>query len=76
MKRNLFQNIAISQAVFRIRDIVRRIRILGSVHWIRDRDLDLDLDPGSAPDPSLFVSGFHETNEVLFSKVFFLFITY
>jgi hypothetical protein len=31
--------------VFRIRDILRRIRNLGSVHWITDSDLD--------PDPAL-----------------------
>jgi hypothetical protein len=26
-------------------DILRRIRILGSVHWITDKDFDQDLDP-------------------------------
>ncbi len=29
-------------AVFRIRDILRRIRILGSIHWITYPDLDPD----------------------------------
>jgi hypothetical protein len=34
----------IISAVFRIRDILREIRILGSVHWITDPDLALDPD--------------------------------
>jgi hypothetical protein len=43
--------------VFRISDILRRIRIYGSVHWITDPDpgLDpaLDLDPAPDLDPAL-----------------------
>jgi hypothetical protein len=31
--------------VFRIRDILRRIRILGCVLWITDPNLDSDTDP-------------------------------
>ncbi len=38
-------------SVFRFRDILRRIRVLGSVHWIRD------------PDPSLFASGVRDANK-------------
>jgi hypothetical protein len=37
--------------VFRIRDILRRICILGSVHWI------------ASPDYALFVSGFTDANK-------------
>jgi hypothetical protein len=33
------------KSLFRIRDILRRIRIPGSVNWITDRDLDPALDP-------------------------------
>jgi hypothetical protein len=40
-------------AVFRVLDILRLIRILGSVHWITNPD----------PDPALFVSGFRDTNK-------------
>ncbi len=43
--------------MFRIRDILRRVRILGSGHSITDPD------PASDPDPALFVSGFQETNK-------------
>jgi hypothetical protein len=59
--------------VFRIRDILKRILIVGSEHLITDPDLD----PGPALAPSLFVSGFQKTNKiyVLFFKFFFL-ITY
>jgi hypothetical protein len=49
----------------RIYGILRRIRTLGSVHWITDPDLDLD------PDPALFGSGTycrnirsHKTEEI------------
>jgi len=38
------------KSVFRIRDILIRTRILGSVQWITDPVLDTD------PDPVLFVS--------------------
>jgi hypothetical protein len=41
--------------VFRTYDILRRIRMLGSVHWITDPD----------PGPALFVSDFQETNQKL-----------
>jgi hypothetical protein len=43
------------EAVFRIRDILIRIRIriLGSVHWITDPD----------PDSSLFGIGFSDANQ-------------
>ncbi len=39
--------------MFRICDILRRIRTLGSVHWNTDTDFDQDLDPDPdpAPDP-------------------------
>jgi hypothetical protein len=40
--------------VFRIRDILIRIQIVGSVHWITDPDPD--------PDPALFVNGFQDAN--------------
>ncbi len=44
-------NVGFPAAVFRIRDILRRIRILGSVHWVPDSN------------PALSVSGFQETNK-------------
>jgi hypothetical protein len=46
-------------------DVVLRIRILGSLHWITDLDLDLE------PDHALFVSGFHEIK-----KKYFIFFAY
>jgi hypothetical protein len=45
--------------VFRIRDILRQIRTLESMHWITDPDPDLDLDL----DPALFVSGFQDVHK-------------
>jgi hypothetical protein len=48
-----------TKPVLRIRDILRRIGILGSGHWIMD------------PDPALFISGFQETNK----KDFWLLLT-
>ncbi len=54
--------------VFRIPDILRRIRILGSVHWVTDPQSDLE----TAPDPDLFVSSFRENNK----NKFCLLITY
>jgi len=47
---------------FRIRDILIRIRILGSVHWITD------------PDPALFGSVFQDGNnqKITFFGIFFL----
>ncbi len=43
----------------RIREILRRIRILGSLHWITDLDPDLD--------PALFVSGFQDATKKNFN---------
>ncbi len=40
---------ALWKSVFRIHDVLRRIRILGSVQWITDTDPDLD----PAPDTDL-----------------------
>jgi hypothetical protein len=40
-------------AMFRIRDILKRIRILGPVHWVTD----------PAPDPGIFISGFRDANK-------------
>jgi|LakMenEpi03Aug12_release.lakeMendotaPanAssembly.Ray.scaffolds.fasta_scaffold654160_1 hypothetical protein len=40
-------------AMFRIRDILIKIRILGSVHWITD----------SALEPANFGSGFQDANK-------------
>ncbi len=45
------QLISYSTVVFQIRDIFKRIRILGSVLWITD------------PSPALFVSGLQKTNK-------------
>jgi hypothetical protein len=42
-------------AVFRIRDILVRIRILGAVQLIPDRAPDPASYPAPAPDPALFV---------------------
>jgi hypothetical protein len=53
-------------AVFRIRDILIRIRILGSVHWITDPDPDT----GTAH----FGNGFQDTKKIVFFQVFFCFI--
>jgi hypothetical protein len=41
----------INSPVFQIHDILRRRRILGSVHWITD------------PDPALFVSAFQDADK-------------
>ncbi len=46
-------------SVFQIPDILIRIRILGSVHWITDSD------------PALFVSGFQDANKNNFFCKFF-----
>jgi|688.fasta_scaffold146100_1 hypothetical protein len=46
--------VILSFTVFRIRDILARIRILGSVHCITNPDPD--------PDPALFGSGFQDSN--------------
>jgi hypothetical protein len=53
----LMSSSTVWRAVFRIRDISIRIRLLGSVHLITD------------PDPGLLVSGFQDTNK----KYFFFF---
>ncbi len=55
--------------MFRIRGILRRIQILGSVHWITDPDPALDPTPAPDPDPALFVSGLQDANK---KKGFFL----
>jgi hypothetical protein len=53
--------------VFLIRGILKRARILESVHWITERDLTQD------PDANFFVSGFQETNKKsVFSEIFLL----
>jgi hypothetical protein len=46
-------------------------RILGSLHWITDPDLDQypDLDP--YPDIALFVCGFQDVNNKYFFLLFF-----
>jgi hypothetical protein len=49
--------------VVRIRDILIRIRIVGSVHWITD--------PDPAPDPALFVNDFQDANKT--KKIFLKF---
>jgi hypothetical protein len=66
--------------MFRIDDIMRLIRILGSIQWIKDQDpdlvLDLDPPPDLAPDPALFVSGsgFQDANKnSAFYKVSFFY---
>jgi hypothetical protein len=51
-------------SVFRIRDILRRRRILGSVHSIAD--------PGSDPNPANFLSGFRDDKKMSFLQVFLL----
>jgi hypothetical protein len=51
-----------STAVFQIRDILRRIRILRSKHWITETDLD----PVPNPHPALFVNGFQDVNKKKF----------
>jgi hypothetical protein len=50
-------------SVFRIRDILIRFRILGSVHWI----MDPDLYPAS--DPALFFSGFQGAKKEIVLRI-------
>jgi hypothetical protein len=66
LEQIIYGNYLIAMAVFRIRDILIRIRILGSVHWITD--------PDPYPDTALFGSGFQEKKIVLFPKVFCSFL--
>ncbi len=56
-------------AVFRISEILIRIRILGSVLWISDPDLD--------PEPALLGSGFRDASKqrVYFLSFYCLFLT-
>jgi hypothetical protein len=49
-------------SVFRIRDILIRIRILGSGQWLTD--------PDPTPDPASFGSGFQDANKKSFSLSF------
>jgi hypothetical protein len=56
------------KAVFRIRDILLRIRILGSVLWI----VDPDSAPDPTPDPDLLGSGFQNANKKDFLFAYFL----
>ncbi len=51
--------------MFRIHDVL--IRILGSVHWIKNLDIDPD------PDPAL-LSGFQDAKIFFFFSVILLFI--
>jgi hypothetical protein len=53
--------------MFRIRDILRRIRILGSVHWITEKNPDLG--------PALFVSGSNEAKK-FFLRFFAYYLPY
>ncbi len=55
LKKRFPQYCQIEEAVFWIFDILRRIRILRSVHWITD--------PAPDSDPALFFSGFRDTNK-------------
>jgi hypothetical protein len=53
--------------------VLKWIRILGSVHWITDPDLDLD------PDPALFFNGFQgakKKNSHNFLACFLLRVTF
>jgi hypothetical protein len=56
---NVNLQVPVLEQCVRIRDILVRIRILGSVHLITD------------PDPALFVSEFQDTNK---NFVFFYFV--
>jgi hypothetical protein len=64
MLKNVFQNIFKffiheknnTSYQFRIHDILIRILIFGSAHWITD------MDPISVPDPALFGSVFQDAN--------------
>jgi hypothetical protein len=66
----LIKNQTSSKPLYRIRDILRRIRnrILGFVYWITD------LDPG--PEPALFVIGIRNAQKikVFLTKAFLPFI--
>jgi hypothetical protein len=62
IRRRLFET------VFPIREIFRRILILGSVHCITDPDLD----PDPAPDPELFDNGFQDNKRISFFAYYFL----
>jgi hypothetical protein len=53
--------------VFRICDILRRILILGAIHWIKDQDPD--------PGEPLFVSGSYEAKKKVFSTFFCVLLT-
>ncbi len=57
----------IQVAVFRIRDILRRIRILGSVHSLTD--------PVPVPDLAFFVTGFQDAIKNKFIFLIFFLIT-
>jgi hypothetical protein len=57
------------KSVSRIRDILKRIRILGSVHWITGPDPASD--PAPAPDPALFLAGFDMPSKITFSLISF-----
>ncbi len=46
--------------MLRIREFLRRVRILGSVHWLTD------------PDPALFVIGFQNANKIRFFAYYLL----
>jgi hypothetical protein len=48
--------------MFRIRDILRQIRILGSAYW----STDPDLYPDTVPDPAPFGGGFQDANKKKF----------
>jgi hypothetical protein len=50
-------------AVFRIRDILIRIRILGSARWITDPDPNLAPDRDPAPDTALHGIGSEDVDK-------------
>jgi hypothetical protein len=58
--------------VLRVRDILVRIRIFGSVAVTNgSADADTDTDPDAAPDPAVFVIDLQDVNKKLIKESFF-----